>query len=69
MLLIDRNTRFLSEGFAIQVLTVNLGDVTRVARDMLSFHVLGGTTEPVLSVLGVVTVLKILVVFILSWWV
>lgn len=69
VLAIDRDSSFFGERFAIEILRVDLGNVARVARDMLSFYVLGGATEPVLAVFGVVTVLKHLINFILGWWV
>jgi hypothetical protein len=36
---------------------------------MLSFHILSGAAEPVLALSRVVTILKLLVYFVLGWWV
>lgn len=67
VLAVDRDASLFGERLAVEVLRVDLGDVTRVAGNVLGLHILGGATEPVLSVLGVVTVLELLVCFILSW--
>ena len=59
--LIDCAARCFSEVLSEQVFRLNLGDETGVTWDVLSFDVSMGTTEPVISVLGVVCVLHSLV--------
>jgi hypothetical protein len=67
VLAVNRDACLFGKGLAVEVLRVDLGDVSRVARNVLGLHILGGATKPVLSVFRVVSVLELLVVFILSW--
>ena len=63
---VDGSTGSLSERLSVDVLRLNLGNVARVTGNMLSLNVVGRSSEPVISVLRVVAVLKGFVEFISS---
>jgi len=63
---VDGSTGSLSERLGVDVLRLNLGNVARVTGNMLSLNVVGRSSEPVISVLRVVAVLKGFVEFISS---
>jgi hypothetical protein len=63
---VDGSTGSLSERLGIDVLRLNLRNVARVTGNMLSLNVVGRSSEPVISVLGVVAELKGFVEFISS---
>jgi hypothetical protein len=63
---VDGSASSLSETLGIDVLRLNLGNVAWVTRNMLSLDVTSRSSEPVVSVLGVVAELKGFVEFISS---
>jgi hypothetical protein len=66
VLAVNSSSRSLSEALCEDVLRLNLGDVARVPRDVLGLNVVSRTSEPVVSVLGVVAELQSFVEFISS---
>ena len=56
VLSVDGAAGCLGKGFAEEVLGLDLRYVTSVAGDVLSLKILCGSTEPVLTCLGIVTV-------------
>jgi len=56
VLAVDSRSRGLSEGFTEEILRLDLWDVASIPRDVLGLQILSRTTEPVVSLFGVVTV-------------
>ena len=56
VLAIDSRSSGLSEGFTEEILRFDLWDVTSIPWNVLRLEVLSGTTEPVVSLFGVVAV-------------
>ena len=65
VLAVDRGAGGLSERLAVKVLGFNLGNVASVSGDVLGLDVGGGTAEPVIAELRVVSVLHSVVHFVL----
>lgn len=66
VLRVDRGARGLSETAAVQIFTLDLGDVAGVVRNVLGFDVGVGAAEPVLALLRVVGDEQLFVGFILG---
>lgn len=56
-------SRSLCEALAVQVFTLNLRNITRVAWDMLRFKLIGGSTNPCFAFGRIVSKLDILTIF------
>lgn len=63
-LAVNSSSGGLSETLGVDVFRLNLRDVASIARDVLGLDVVGGSSEPVIAVLGVVSNLKGFVEFI-----
>ena len=66
VLTVNSSSRSFSERLSVNVLRLNLRNVTGISRNVLSFNIVSGTTEPVITMLGVVSKLKGIVEFISS---
>jgi hypothetical protein len=65
-LTVNSSSRSFSERLSVNVLRLNLRNITSISRNVLSLNIVSGTTEPVITVLGVVSKLKGIVEFISS---
>jgi len=63
-LAVNSSSSSFSETLGVDVLRLNLRDVASVSGDVLSLDVVGGSSEPVITVLGVVSNLQSFVEFI-----
>lgn len=66
VLTVNSSSRSFSERLSINVLRLNLRNITSISRNVLSLNIVSGTTEPVITMLGVVSKLKGIVEFISS---
>jgi len=64
---VNSSSGSFSETLGVDVLRLNLGNITGVSRDVLGLDVVSRSSEPVVSMLGVVAELKGFVEFISSW--
>jgi hypothetical protein len=65
-LTVNSSSRSFSERLSVNVLRLNLRNITSISRNVLSLNIVSGTTEPVITMLGVVSKLKGIVEFISS---
>lgn len=66
VLTVNSSSRSFSERLSVNVLRLNLRNITSISRNVLSLNIVSGTTEPVITMLGVVSKLKGIVEFISS---
>lgn len=66
VLTVNSSSRSFSERLSVNVLRLNLRNITSISRNVLSLNIISGTTEPVITMLGVVSKLKGIVEFISS---
>lgn len=66
VLTVNSSSRSFSERLSVNVLRLNLRNITGISRNVLSLNIVSGTTEPVITMLGVVSKLKGIVEFISS---
>jgi len=69
VLVIDSLSGSLSETLTVEIFTCYLGDVAGITGDVLSLYVGSWSTDPVLTLAGVVSELKSLGFEVLGWWV
>lgn len=65
-LTVNSSSRSFSERLSVNVLRLNLRNITSISRNVLSLNIVSGTTEPVITMLRVVSELKGIVEFISS---
>lgn len=66
VLTVNSSSRSFSERLSVNVLRLDLRNITSISRNVLSLNIVSGTTEPVITMLGVVSKLKGIVEFISS---
>jgi len=66
VLTVNSSSRSFSERLSVNVLRLNLRNITSISRNVLSLNIVSRTTEPVITMLGVVSKLKGIVEFISS---
>lgn len=66
VLTVNSSSRSFSERLSVNVLRLNLRNITSISRNVLSLNIVSGTTEPVITMLRVVSKLKGIVEFISS---
>lgn len=66
VLTVNSSSRSFSERLSVNVLRLNLRNITSISRNVLSLNIVSRTTEPVITMLGVVSKLKSIVEFISS---
>ena len=58
-----------SETLTEKIFWGNLWDVTCISWDVLSFNILGGSSNPVFSFHWIISILQLIVLFVFLWWI